>query len=214
LTDFDPPVNPPEEIDDPDDAKPADWVDDQTIPDPDAVRPDDWDDDAPEWIPDPDHLTPPEGWLPEVPRLVPDPYAERPDDWDDDTHGEWSPPLVPNPKCGVGCGEYVPPSVRNPLHRGKWQPPRITNPRYKGEWRPRKIPNPTFFVDEVPARFGKIYGAGFESWCINKDVAFGNVYIGTDEQAVAEWNKVHFLPKAEVQRAEKKRETGTESTEL
>jgi hypothetical protein len=38
LEDFEPPVNPPEEIDDPEDKKPADWVDQEKIPDPDAKK--------------------------------------------------------------------------------------------------------------------------------------------------------------------------------
>jgi len=38
LEDFQPPVNPPKEIEDPNDTKPEDWVDDATIPDPDATK--------------------------------------------------------------------------------------------------------------------------------------------------------------------------------
>jgi hypothetical protein len=38
LEDFEPPVNPPKEIDDPDDKKPEDWVDEAMIPDPDAKK--------------------------------------------------------------------------------------------------------------------------------------------------------------------------------
>jgi hypothetical protein len=38
LTDFNPPVNPPKEIDDPEDKKPEDWVDAKRIPDPDATK--------------------------------------------------------------------------------------------------------------------------------------------------------------------------------
>jgi len=38
LTDFQPPVNPPKEIDDPEDQKPADWVDIKRIPDPTATK--------------------------------------------------------------------------------------------------------------------------------------------------------------------------------
>ena len=38
LTDFNPPVNPPKEIDDPEDRKPDDWVDAKRIPDPDATK--------------------------------------------------------------------------------------------------------------------------------------------------------------------------------
>jgi len=38
LEDFEPPVNPAQEIDDPEDKKPADWVEEATIPDPDATK--------------------------------------------------------------------------------------------------------------------------------------------------------------------------------
>lgn len=38
LEDFTPPVNPPKEIEDPDDKKPEDWVDTKKIPDPDAKK--------------------------------------------------------------------------------------------------------------------------------------------------------------------------------
>ena len=38
LEDFNPPVNPPKLIDDPEDKKPEDWVDKKKIPDPEAVK--------------------------------------------------------------------------------------------------------------------------------------------------------------------------------
>lgn len=38
LEDFDPPFNPPKEIDDPEDKKPEDWVDEEKIPDPNAKK--------------------------------------------------------------------------------------------------------------------------------------------------------------------------------
>lgn len=37
-----PPVNPPKEIDDPNDSKPDDWDERAKMPDPEAVKPDDW----------------------------------------------------------------------------------------------------------------------------------------------------------------------------
>ena len=83
LTSMQPPVNPPETIDDPTDSKPADWVDEATIPDPSAVKPSDWDEDAPMMIPDPQDRKPAE-WLDDEPRLIPDPATEKPDDWDDE----------------------------------------------------------------------------------------------------------------------------------
>jgi len=53
LENFNPPVNPPEMIDDPEDKKPSDWIDDAEIPDPQATKPEDWDEDAPATIIDP-----------------------------------------------------------------------------------------------------------------------------------------------------------------
>ena len=203
LTDFDPPVNPPKEIDDPTDVKPADWVDDEFIDDPNAVKPDDWDEDAPAYIPDPEKLEPPEDWLVDEPRFIPDPDAVMPDDWDEDMYGEWEAPTIPNPKCeDVGCGEYEPPLIDNPDYMGKWEPPRIENPAYKGEWKARQIPNPNYYEDPEPHNFQPIFGAGFELWIVNKDVAFGNVYIGDDEEAVKEWNRLHFIPKSRKQHEE------------
>lgn len=42
LEDMVPPVNPPQEIEDPNDKKPEDWDERAKIPDPNAVKPDDW----------------------------------------------------------------------------------------------------------------------------------------------------------------------------
>lgn len=64
LEDFVPPVNPPREIDDPNDSKPENWDEREKMPDPDAIKPDDWDEEAPRKIPDPD--------------------AKKPDDWNED----------------------------------------------------------------------------------------------------------------------------------
>lgn len=62
LTDMTPPVNPPEEIEDPNDKKPADWDERERIPDVTASKPEDWDEDAPAKIPDPSAVKP-DGWL-------------------------------------------------------------------------------------------------------------------------------------------------------
>nr|CAI5860077.1 unnamed protein product [Callosobruchus analis] len=84
LEDFVPPVNPPEEIEDPNDKKPEDWDEREKIPDPSATKPDDWDE----------------------PTHIPDPKGEKPADWDSEMDGEWEPPLIENPKCAdaPGCG--------------------------------------------------------------------------------------------------------------
>jgi len=64
LADMDPPVNPPLEIEDPEDRRPADWDEREKIPDESAVKPEDWDEDAPRKIPDPS-ATKPADWLEE-----------------------------------------------------------------------------------------------------------------------------------------------------
>lgn len=154
LEDFQPPVNPPKEIDDPKDKKPDDWVDEAKIPDPDAKKPDDWDEDAPYEIVD-EEATMPEDWLVDEPTTIPDPEAEKPDDWDDEEDGDWIPPTIPNPKCAEvsGCGPWTKPMKKNPNYKGKWTPPLIDNPAYKGPWKPRQIKNPNYFEDKTPSNF-------------------------------------------------------------
>ena len=67
---------PKPEIDDPDDKKPDDWVDETEIDDPEDKKPDGWDD---------------------IPAQIADPDATKPEDWDDEDDGEWEPPLIDNP---------------------------------------------------------------------------------------------------------------------
>ena len=207
LTDFAPAVNPPKMIDDPEDKKPADWVDEEKIPDPEDKKPDDWDEDAPEFIPDPEKLTPPEGWLADEPKFIPDPDAQKPEDWDDDIHGEWEAPTIPNPKCeeAPGCGEYEAPLIKNDKFKGKWKPKMIDNPAYKGVWKPRQIENPEYFEDNHPHNFMPITAVGFDLWEVNKMIGFTNIYVGTDEAEVLKWNKANFIPKHEKQEKEQKK---------
>ncbi|KAJ6486239.1 Calreticulin family-domain-containing protein [Mycena vitilis] len=180
LEDFQPAVNPPKEIDDPEDKKPADWVDEKRITDPEASKPEDWDEDAPYEIPD-EEATKPEGWLDDEPATIPDPDAEKPEEWDDEEDGDWIAPTVPNPKCteAPGCGEWKRPFKANPAYKGKWYAPMIDNPAYKGEWAPQKIANPDFFEDLTPVKsLGKIGGVGIELWTMTEDILFDNIYIG------------------------------------
>jgi hypothetical protein len=180
LEDFEPPVNPPKEIDDPEDKKPSDWVDERRIADPDATKPDDWDENEPYEILD-EEAVKPEGWLDDEPQIVPDPDAQKPDEWDDEEDGDWVAPTVANPKCAEapGCGEWKRPMKANPAYKGKWYAPMIDNPAYKGEWSPRKIPNPNHFEDLTPIKsLSKIGGVGIELWTMTEDILFDNLYIG------------------------------------
>ncbi|KAF8323970.1 Calreticulin-domain-containing protein [Clavulina sp. PMI_390] len=214
LENFTPAVNPPTEIDDPEDTKPATWVDAAEIVDPEASKPADWDEDAPYSIPDED-AEKPEGWLDDEPTTVADPDAEKPEEWDDEEDGDWIAPVISNPKCeeAPGCGEWVRPTKANPDYKGKWSAPMIPNPEYKGVWAPRKIANPNYFVDESPSDFRPIAGVGFEIWSMTEDILFDNIYVGhskEDAKALAAESFVikHALEKT-IKEAEKPADDAT-----
>lgn len=157
LDDFTPPVNPPLEIEDPNDKRPEDWDEREKIPDPTAVKPEDWDEDAPAQIVDEEDSAP-EGWLENEPATIPNPDAVKPEDWDEEMDGEWEPPEIANPKCAdaPGCGPYSKRLVSNPNYKGKWLPPLINNPNYQGKWKPKMIHNPDYFNDEHPFKMTPI----------------------------------------------------------
>ncbi|GJN87185.1 hypothetical protein Rhopal_000130-T1 [Rhodotorula paludigena] len=182
LEDFNPPFNPPTEIDDPEDVKPADWVETPKISDPNAVKPAEWDEDAPAMIPDPDAEKPAD-WLDDEPAVVPDPDAEKPEEWSDEDDGDWIAPMVPNPACEAasGCGEWTRPEIPNPDFKGKWFAPLIDNPDYKGPWSPRKIPNPNYYHDDSPADLSPIAGLGFELWSMTDSILFDNIFLSSSE---------------------------------
>jgi hypothetical protein len=81
LEDFSPAVNPPSEIDDPEDFKPETWVDIAEIEDETASKPADWDEDAPVMIVD-TSASKPADWLETESESIPDPEAEKPEEWD------------------------------------------------------------------------------------------------------------------------------------
>eukprot|EP00188_Purpureofilum_apyrenoidigerum_P002001 Plantae.Rhodophyta-Purpureofilum_apyrenoidigerum.ctg21751.p1 GENE.Plantae.Rhodophyta-Purpureofilum_apyrenoidigerum.ctg21751~~Plantae.Rhodophyta-Purpureofilum_apyrenoidigerum.ctg21751.p1 ORF type:complete len:521 (-),score=136.99 Plantae.Rhodophyta-Purpureofilum_apyrenoidigerum.ctg21751:432-1844(-) len=204
LSDFEPPIQPEEEINDPNDVKPESWVDEAQIPDPSAKKPDDWDEDAPMKIVDPDAKMP-EGWLEDEPLRIKDPEAEKPDGWNDEEDGEWNAPLVENPKCSVGCGTWKPPKIDNPKYKGKWAAPMIDNPDYKGEWAPRKIPNPNFYkVDKV--NIEPISAVGVEIWTMDKGYLFDNILIGDNLEAAREFARNTFGEAKKLEEEQKKKD--------
>lgn len=202
---FDPPVQPEKEVDDPEDKKPADWVDEKKIKDPDAKKPDDWDEDAPAQIPDEDAVKP-EGWLDDEPEKVADPDAKKPDEWDDDEDGEWEAPMIANPKCEkVGCGLWTRPMKANPAFKGKWKAPMIDNPKYIGDWKPRKIANPDYYELSKPELLG-IGGVAFEIWTMDQGVLFDNLWIGTDVEAARKFANETFGKKQVIEMAAEEKE--------
>uniref|UniRef100_A0AAY4BNM3 Calnexin n=1 Tax=Denticeps clupeoides TaxID=299321 RepID=A0AAY4BNM3_9TELE len=186
LNDMTPAVNPPAEIEDPNDQKPEDWDERPKIQDPDAVKPEDWDEDAPAKVQD-EEAVKPDGWLDDEPEYIGDPDALKPEDWDEDMDGEWEAPQVSNPACesAPGCGKWERPMIDNPNYKGKWKPPMIDNPNYQGVWKPRKISNPDFFEDLHPFRMSSFSAVGLELWSMSSDIFFDNFFI-TDDRNVAE----------------------------
>uniref|UniRef100_A0A672I1B1 Calmegin n=1 Tax=Salarias fasciatus TaxID=181472 RepID=A0A672I1B1_SALFA len=188
LEDVVPPVNPPKEIDDPNDSKPEDWDERAKIPDPEAVKPDDWDEDAPVKVEDPDALKP-EGWLDYESEFISDPSAEKPEDWDEEMDGEWEAPQIPNPACETapGCGLWKRPMINNPLYKGKWKPALVDNPNYQGVWKPRKIINPEYFEDLQPFRMTPFRALGLELWSMTSDIYFDNFIITSHKEVADRW---------------------------
>ncbi|XP_015677023.2 calmegin [Protobothrops mucrosquamatus] len=188
LEDMIPPINPPKEIEDPNDKKPEDWDERPKIPDPDAVKPDDWNEEEPPNIEDPDAVKP-EGWLDNEPEYIPDPNAEKPEDWDEEMDGEWEAPQIPNPKCEAapGCGVWAHPMMNNPNYKGKWKPPMIENPNYQGIWSPQKIPNPDYFEDTHPFQMTTVDAMGLELWSMTSNIYFDNFIICSDKEVADRW---------------------------
>merc|ERR1711871_852071 len=66
----------PKQIRDPNEKKPADWVDEAEIDDPNDKKPEGYD---------------------KIPAKIADPKAKKPDDWDDESDGAWEAPQIDNP---------------------------------------------------------------------------------------------------------------------
>jgi len=209
LTHMKPSINPPAEIDDPEDFKPVDWEDEEKILDPLASKPDDWDEDAPKKIPDPEAVKP-EGWLDDEPKKIPDPNAEKPEDWDDEEDGAWEAPLIKNPKCekpNPGCGNWNPPMIKNPDYKGKWKAPMIDNPKYKGPWQARKIANKNIFVDNTPASsLAPMAGIVVEVWTTNGGILFDNFAVTHSLDAAFEFADATFGVKEKAEGKKEKKE--------
>ncbi|XP_038626944.1 calnexin isoform X2 [Tachyglossus aculeatus] len=116
LNDMTPAVNPPREIEDPDDQKPEDWDERPKIPDPDAVKPEDWDEDMDgEW---------------EAPQIA-NPKCES-----SPGCGVWQRPMIDNPNYK---GKWKSPMIDNPNYQGIWKPRKIQNPDFFEDLEPFRM---------------------------------------------------------------------------
>merc|ERR1712159_873526 len=96
----------PKQIRDPDEKKPADWVDEAEIDDPEDKKPEGHDD---------------------TPAKIADPKATKPDDWDDESDGTWEAPQIDNPEFK---GPWKAKRIKNPAYKGVWEAKLIDNPKY------------------------------------------------------------------------------------
>lgn len=197
--DFD--LLPLKEIDDENDVKPNDWIDEKTIVDINDKKPDDWDENAPYLIDDLSAIKP-DNWDENEPEQIPDPNDIKPEDWDDEEDGIWEPLLIDNPVCeNHGCGAWIRPKIKNPNFKGKWSPRIIPNPDYKGEWSPKKIPNPDYYEVLSPSNLEPIGGLGFEIWTMNDHIMFDNIYLGHHIDEAEEIGNATFIPKLKSEHA-------------
>ncbi len=202
LTQFQPPLQPLADMDDPADRQPDSWVTEEQIPDPNAVKPTDWDETQPEFIDDPEAVKP-EEWDESAPEYVRDPNAFRPADWNDEEDGPWMHPQIPNPLCGTsGCGKWLRPRIRNPRYKGKWQRPVVANPAYKGKWTPRRVPNPDYYEYPRPTEAIKpLTAIGIEWWTVQKNAAVDNIVIGRSKKALDSFAEAASMAKVEAEQA-------------
>ena len=153
----------------------------KTISDPTETKPADWVDEAK--IPDPED-TKPADWVDDA--TIPDPEASKPEDWDDEEDGEWEAPLVANEEFS-----------------GEWTAKMIDNPEYKGEWKPKDIPNPAHYTPEKGSISKGIKATGIilEVIAHASNLAFDNVYLGTNEEEAVTFADAEWLPRFEAQEA-------------
>merc|ERR1711988_853103 len=96
----------PKQIRDPNEKKPADWVDEAEIDDPNDKKPEGYD---------------------KIPAKIADPKAKKPDDWDDESDGAWEAPQIDNPEFK---GPWKAKRIKNPAYKGVWGAKLIDNPKY------------------------------------------------------------------------------------
>ncbi|VDO40620.1 unnamed protein product [Haemonchus placei] len=107
LNDLQPSLQPPKQIADPTDKKPADWDDRAEIEDESAVKPDDWDESQPSEVVD-ENAVKPSDWLENEVCCSTNVLSFRY-------------PFV---------GKWVRPKIANPAYRGVWAPRQIENPHF------------------------------------------------------------------------------------
>merc|ERR1712136_475123 len=139
----------PQEIKDPEDKKPADWVNTAMMADPEDKKPDDW---------------------VEEKRIV-DTEAKKPEDWDDEEDGEWEAPMKDNPDFK---GEWSVKKISNPDYKGIWEAKKIANPDFVDDDSVYKYEDFSFIGFDLWQVKG---GTIFDNIIITDDVAEADAFV-------------------------------------
>merc|ERR1711959_606827 len=139
----------PKQIRDPEEKKPADWVDEAEMDDPEDKKPEGYDD---------------------IPAKISDPKATKPDDWDPESDGEWEAPQIDNPDFK---GPWKVKRIKNPAYKGVWEAKLIDNPKFVDDDKLYSYPKfSTVGIDIWQVKSGTI----FDNILITDDVDYAKAH--------------------------------------
>merc|ERR1711934_868106 len=139
----------PKQIRDPEEKKPADWVDEAEMDDPEDKKPEGYDD---------------------IPAKISDPKATKPDDWDTESDGEGEAPQIDNPDFK---GPWKVKRIKNPAYKGVWEAKLIDNPKFVDDDKLYSYPKfSTVGIDIWQVKSGTI----FDNILITDDVDYAKAH--------------------------------------
>merc|ERR1711977_321313 len=139
----------PKQIRDPEEKKPADWVDEAEMDDPEDKKPEGYDD---------------------IPAKISDPKATKPDDWDTESDGEWEAPQIDNPEFK---GPWKVKRIKNPAYKGVWEAKLIDNPKFVDDDKLYSYPKfSTVGIDVWQVKSGTI----FDNILVTDDVDYAKAH--------------------------------------
>jgi len=163
----------PKTIDDPEDKKPSDWVEEAEMDDPAKTKPEDW----------------------VTEKRIVDSAAKKPDDWDDEEDGEWEAPMIDNPAFK---GEWTAARISNPAYKGNWEVKKIDNPEYAEDKTVYKFADFGFIGFDLWQVKG---GSIFDNVIVCDDVAEADVF-AAKWKTLNEHEKAELAKEAEATKAE------------
>merc|ERR1719231_1203383 len=169
----------PQQIRDPEEKKPEDWVDEAEIDDPEDKKPEGHDD---------------------IPAKIADPKAKKPDDWDAESDGAWEAPQIDNPEYK---GAWKAKRIKNPDYKGVWEAKLIDNPKYVADDNLYKYAAfSTVGIDIWQVKSGTI----FDNLLITDDVDYATTHAEKTWKAQKDGEKAMKEKADEEKRAKKEEE--------